>query len=221
MNFSKLALAMALSMAGVASYATELVKNGNFETLSSAGTDSLSAAGAKSPSAYFITVDAADSTTITGWTVGSKSVDVINTGYGAISGNSIDMLGTPGPGSLSQSLTTVAGGSYVLSFDLSSNPVLKSGDPAPVYALNVSLGGLSGSTAYTGTSTFQHIEQSFVAASNVTLLTFTSGTYGGYSGAVLDNVSVTAVSEPESFAMLLSGLGLMGVMARRRRNKNG
>jgi hypothetical protein len=43
----------------------------------------------------------------------------------------------------------------------------------------------------------------------------------GYSGAVLDNVTLTAaVPEPETCAMLLGGLGLMGLMgfmARRRK----
>ena len=38
-------------------------------------------------------------------------------------------------------------------------------------------------------------------------------TYGSY----LDNVSVTtAVPEPESYAMMLLGLGLLGFMARRK-----
>jgi hypothetical protein len=40
----------------------------------------------------------------------------------------------------------------------------------------------------------------------------------GYSGAVLDNVTLTAaVPEPETYAMLLGGLGLMGFMERRRK----
>ncbi len=38
-------------------------------------------------------------------------------------------------------------------------------------------------------------------------------TYGGS----LDNVVVTSVPEPETFAMLLAGLGLMGAVARRRK----
>ena len=51
-----------------------------------------------------------------------------------------------------------------------------------------------------------------------------SGTLSG--GATLPNVAfisanytVTAVPEPESYAMLLAGLGLMGAIARRRNNK--
>ena len=46
----------------------------------------------------------------------------------------------------------------------------------------------------------------------------TSGTAGGaYSGAI----SVTAVPEPESYAMLLAGLGVMGAIALRRNKKSG
>ena len=45
----------------------------------------------------------------------ATSVDVIYGAYGAISGNSIDMLGTPGPGSISQTLATTVGQSYLVS----------------------------------------------------------------------------------------------------------
>ncbi|SFE72549.1 PEP-CTERM sorting domain-containing protein [Nitrosomonas sp. Nm166] len=38
-------------------------------------------------------------------------------------------------------------------------------------------------------------------------------------GAVLDNVSVVAVPEPETYAMLLAGLGLLGFTALRRKTK--
>ena len=33
-------------------------------------------------------------------------------------------------------------------------------------------------------------------------------------------ISVTAVPEPETYAMMLAGLGLMGTIARRRKNKH-
>jgi hypothetical protein len=35
-------------------------------------------------------------------------------------------------------------------------------------------------------------------------------------GGSLDNVSVTAVPEPDSYALMLAGLGLMAAIARRR-----
>ena len=44
----------------------------------------------------------------------------------------------------------------------------------------------------------------------------TSGSLGGiYSGSI-----ASAVPEPESFAMLLAGLGLMGAVVRRRSSRN-
>jgi hypothetical protein len=46
----------------------------------------------------------------------------------------------------------------------------------------------------------------------LTLKGTTFGAAGSYNGSI----SVTAVPEPETFAMLLAGLGLMGAIARRR-----
>ena len=61
-----------------------LITNGDFESFT-----------AGSFSGY--EVIAAGSSALTGWTIGGTSVDVIKGAYGAISGNSIDMLGSPGP----------------------------------------------------------------------------------------------------------------------------
>jgi hypothetical protein len=40
---------------------------------------------------------------------------------------------------------------------------------------------------------------------------------GNFIGALLDNVAVTSVPEPESYAMFMAGLGVMGFIARRRK----
>lgn len=62
--------------------------------------------------------------------------------------------------------------------------------------------------------------------SNVDRVSFAShgGTHhAGYGGAgtafVMDNLTLTPVPEAETYAMLLAGLGIMGVVARRRRTQ--
>lgn len=47
------------------------------------------------------------------------------------------------------------------------------------------------------------------------------GDYLGTSELRIDNVSVSAVPEPETYALMLAGLGLMGGYIRRRQNKGG
>jgi hypothetical protein len=53
------------------------------------------------------------------------------------------------------------------------------------------------------------------STSNLKLYYFDSN-FGDNTGSIL--VNVTAVPEPETYAMLLAGLGLIGFMSRRRRN---
>ena len=64
-------------------------------------------------------------------------------------------------------------------------------------------------TAYTGTASTTGTLKLFYFDSN----------YGDNSGSVM--ASVTAVPEPETYAMLLAGLGVMGAIARRRARKQG
>ena len=178
---------------------SQLVTNGDFEANTIPAFSS------------FQTVNAGE-TTISGWVVGDTSVDLINGNYGAISGNSIDMLGSPGPGSLSQTLATTVGQKYMLNFDLSANGV--GGDSKAIF-VNI---GQAAQVSFIGDMN-NHVTESinYTATSASTLLLFTSAA-SGYSGAVLDNVSVIAVPEPETYVILLAGLGLMGFMSRRRNN---
>jgi len=190
-------------IAAPAHASTELVTNGTFEAYTG---------GAFSGHAKIN----AGSNALTGWTVGNTSVDVINGAYGAVSGNSIDMLGSPGPGFLSQSIATIAGQRYTLSFDLSQN--LGSDNTASGKALFVDVGGTQTqfTASFTNASALSHESFTFLATNSSTLLKFSSAVSGN-SGAVLDNVSVmAAVPEPETYAMLLAGLGLMAGVARRK-----
>jgi len=57
----------------------------------------------------------------------------------------------------------------------------------------------------------------FTNSDATTTLSFTSQDAGGPYGAALADISVTAVPEPESMALLLAGLGMVGVMASRRK----
>lgn len=176
-----------------------LIQNGNFELTVFGTFTGYRIANAGTPS-------------IANWTISGASVDVIRDNFGAVSGNSIDLLGTPGPGSLSQGFSTIAGQHYQIRFDLSANGV--GGDSKE---LSVSIGNNAtyhyfGDMNHNVTETFTYQ----AATTGMTNLTFTSAA-SGYSGAVIDNVAVTAaVPEPENYATLIAGLGLLGFMARRK-----
>jgi len=57
-------------------------------------------------------------------------------------------------------------------------------------------------------------------ATGPTTLSFTSGDSGTPFGAVIGGVSVAAVPEPASWAMLLMGIGMIGGGLRAVRRKN-
>lgn len=169
-----------------------------------------------------------------GWTILYNSVDrVVNTYWQASDGDySLDLNGTGAVGSamcltgcwsaISQTFATVAGASYLLSFDLSGNP---DGPPTTksLFVNVVSGAGGGGSwfdvfdttgisKAAMGWTTINH---AFTAMADLTTLQFFSLTDSSSQfGPVIDNVAV--VPEPGTYAMLLAGLGLLGFMARRR-----
>ena len=118
--------------------------------------------------------------------------------------------------SMSQSIT--GSGLYELSFWYSA----REGRPAGDNGLGYSFGDLSGSVLMTTAgaaagNVWQHFT-GLVNLSGPTVLTFTAMGTSNSFGASIDNVSVTAaVPEPETYAMLLAGLGLMGTIIRRRK----
>lgn len=152
-----------------------------------------------------------------GWTVSNGTVDV--EGCRVVSGKCIDLDGTSfDAGVLSKTFSLIAGTTYTASFELAGN---QRGFMGPSYAFD------------TGTVSFgtQNFNYRVAASAGFSLyqLTFTPSASGSYGlsfansggdnvGVLLDNVSVTsAVPEPESYALMLVGLGIMGSIARRRK----
>jgi len=215
----KIIFAIALAVPLFASAQVTAFQNGNFANYTP---DALSSGPITGNYATLYT----GSTALSGWTVGLSSVDVVSNGaYGAIgSGNSIDMLGSPNPlsgssnqpGSISQTFATTVGQSYAVSFQLGQNPGYGS------KSLYVQINGqeVGSATGYIGgnSANAPTITTNFTASSAATTLTFaTSANATGLSGPVIANVSVSAVPEPETYAMLLGGIGLIGATLKRRR----
>ena len=161
-----------------------------------------------------------------GWVVTDGTIDLHGAGrsYDVLPGNGsyVDLDGSSlDSGLFSKNLNLIGGEIYLLSFDLG--------------------GSQRGNRSETVKSTSAALRASYII--NVTdsfstyTLEFTPGSDGAYSlsylnvggdnrGAFLDNVSVSSgpvpassVPEPATYAMLLSGLGIMGLMARRSKTR--
>lgn len=199
-------LAGALAAAGSAG-AVELVTNGGF------------ANGATPPPGGFSTIAGGQ---VPGWTVLSGNVDWITGLWQSSDGDgySIDLNGGT-PGSIGQTISTVFGQQYRISFDISGNPDSFYGQTRVAI---VGANGTIGSANYVVDSNSRSDMQwegrtlTFVADSASTLITFTSGTGGSNCcwGAAIDNVSV-GVPEPTTWALMIAGFGGVGAMLRRRR----
>src|SRR5471032_3223009 len=81
------AISLLLAAGAAQAAGPNLVKNGTFSHVTDLTV----------PANGYVVVDAG-SDAINNWDVGKVSVDVVHGAYNAINGNSIDMIGTPGPG---------------------------------------------------------------------------------------------------------------------------
>lgn len=146
------------------------------------------------------------STDITGWTVINGTVDYMDSDnsdpglhWQAVEGaRSIDLAGSPGVGGIEQSISTVAGADYTVSFALAGNPT-PSGSNPPIKTLMVSAAGQSETFTFDTTGkTFtemgwEHRHWTFTATDTVTTVTFTNAmTADGAElyGPVIDDVQI-------------------------------
>jgi opacity protein-like surface antigen len=171
-----------------------------------------------------------ESVPFTGWShtfnnlVGPISISDVHSGtQAALFGSSEGFSDT-----LSQTLATVAGQTYTLTFWIGSNLVLPN---APVNAhFEAALDGVWFAWTNASDFTYDLYTANFVAASNATVISFTAFNDTGYY--LLDDVSVIGqrgdygvgvdlpgggVPEPTSWALMILGVGMAGFCLRRQR----
>ncbi len=166
----------------------------------------------------FTTLDSGDNTSIYGWTVLGDvnvlggNVDLIGDYWVSADGvRNLDLNGFT-PGGVSQTLATVVGATYVVTFNLSGNPDgadFPLGHPywSPSGKVVLVSDG-SGSQTYTfdtivegnshGDMRWQLHSYTFVATGTSTPLSFTSQIPGAF-GPAIDNVSVTETLPPPQY----------------------
>ncbi len=200
----------AAGLAAAAPASAASITNGSFEV----GTN---------PGATFSTL-AAGSGAITGWTVGGAGVDYIGGYWTASDGvRSVD-LSALSAGGVSQNITTVAGQKYKVTFDIAGNPDGGLGNRIMVITtngFNPQINNFAVGAANTHLNMgWESRSYTFIAGpGSVTNLAFASAEYNPY-GPALDNVGISAVPEPTTWALMILGFGAAGGMIRVSRRRH-
>ena len=198
-----LAGASVLGLSGFAG-AVQLVTNGGFETVATGGANS-------SGTGYW--VFNAGNTSITSWTIGPVSVDIVNSTYPVYAGTyALDLVGSPGPGEISQTLATSTGLTHTVNFKARYTGA------AINRTINVTLGASTQTvTLLAGSSSsWEDVTVSFasVVGSSNTFKLASDPLNTANGNTFIDDVTVTPVPEP--FTMALAGCALAAAVRRRR-----
>lgn len=146
------------------------------------------------------------------WSSDSNGIEVRNNVEGtAFDGNNFIELDTYGNSSVFQQLTTKPGQSYLLSFAWAD----RAGVPLSSQGLEVLWHGqVIGS--FNGSADWKVEQLTVKALTRVTELEFRAIGTSDSLGTSLDAVSVSPVPEPETYAMMLGGLALLGAAMKRK-----
>jgi hypothetical protein len=198
MKYSKTIAAATLTFLAFSSQA-QIVKNGSFE-------ENLQASGTWSIYSNLV-----------GWT-GMSDIELRNNMTGAAQeGSNFVELDTTRNMSMKQLVNVSGPGLYELSFWYSARENRAAGDSGLSFSFGTLNGSVLENTAGLQSGNDWKNFKGQVALNGATDLIFSAtGTSNSYGGS-LDNVVVTAVPEPETYAMLLAGLGLIGTIVRRRK----
>jgi len=156
------------------------------------------------------------------WTVTAGTIYISNTadGEGAVphSGSQFAYLdGFETSNQLSQTLTTVAGQSYLVSFWIADETT----DPDQLeveFGSQVLYNGAAPNSGVSSASDYQNYTYDVTATSSSTNLLFIGQYGGGFSfGTILDDVSVTNATTPEPATLGFTGLGCLVLLAVRGR----
>jgi hypothetical protein len=175
------------------------------------------------------TTQSLNQTAFNNWTVTSGSVDVIGDGGpydyfpSQVNGNYVDLDGSTGqPGQLTTQKIFSAG-TYLVSFDLAGSQGGSGNvDPSTSHTTQVlfSLGGTTQSLTLDPSSPWTTYSFWFttIAPGRLSFMDLSGG--NNNVGNLLDNVTVSAVPEPSTWAMMVLGFFGLGLIAHRRRSQS-
>jgi len=200
-----------------------LIQDGSFEalTVNAGGYVNYTSVGAplQAGSAWFMEAGSSLNAVSTTYT---EAPLVFNAQHGLVS---LDLTGSgnTGPNALYQDVATTAGTQYTLSFWVGnaddSRPAYQGASSVALSIEGASAGTFTATATASGAITWQQFSYSFTASDTLTRISFANATASGNNLAGLDNVALAPVPEASEWAMMLAGLGVVGLIARRRRDR--